>query len=153
MKTRPAPTEPRVLRLPGALRERLEGFVLAGYPRETCGTLLGRPIDPGRSGAAGAVVTHVEEGRNLDVERARDRYQLDPEHLFRAEERARREGLEVVGVWHSHPEHPARPSETDRAAAWEGWSYLIASVDAEAVRELRSWRLADGWFIEEEVRP
>jgi proteasome lid subunit RPN8/RPN11 len=61
--------------------------------------------------------------------------------------------LEVVGVWHSHPDHPARPSETDRNGAWEGWSYLILSVTAEGVPDLRSWRLRGEHFEEEDVRP
>jgi len=58
-----------------------------------------------------------------------------------------------VGIWHSHPDHPARPSETDRAAAWEGWSYLIASVTDAGLSELRSWRLSGERFLEEPVEP
>ena len=62
-------------------------------------------------------------------------------------------GLEVVGVWHSHPDHSAQPSETDRSAAWEGWSYLILSVTSEGVTESRSWRLREEAFIEEVIEP
>lgn len=140
-------TQKSVLRLPEGLRRRLEDIVREGYPRETCGTLIGRSTD------AGTDVCRVEEGQNLNAERAQDRYELDPGHLLWAETRAREDGLEVVGIWHSHPDHPARPSETDRSAAWEGWSYLVASVGAEAVHDIRSWRLKDSVFHEEEIRP
>jgi proteasome lid subunit RPN8/RPN11 len=59
--------------------------------------------------------------------------------------------MEVVGIWHSHPDHPAQPSETDRQAAWEGWSYMILSVTGEGVSDVRSWRLDGDAFIEEVV--
>lgn len=135
------------LQLPADERHRLVSWVSAGYPHETCGCLLGS-----RDGA-GVHVQHVRLARNLNAERARDRYELDPEDLLRAEDEARTRGLDVVGIWHSHPDHPAEPSETDRAAAWEGWSYVIASVGPEGVSSIRSWRLAGSAFHEEEIRP
>jgi proteasome lid subunit RPN8/RPN11 len=134
-----------MLHMGSALRERLAELTVAEYPREACGLLVGR-------GDGRAVrVERVLGLRNLDVERARDRFVLDPDGHARVQDAARREGLDVVGVWHSHPDHPARPSETDREAAWEGWSYLIASVSALGVQELRSWRLCDGRFEEEDI--
>jgi proteasome lid subunit RPN8/RPN11 len=57
----------------------------------------------------------------------------------------------VIGVWHTHPDHPARPSETDRAAAWAGWSYLILSVTARGVADVKSFRLHGEAFVEEEI--
>ncbi len=134
-----------MLHLGRTLRERLAELTVAEYPREACGLLVGR-----EDGGV-ARVERVLGLRNLDAARARDRFVLDPDGHARVQEAARREGLDVVGVWHSHPDHPARPSETDRAAAWEGWSYLIASVSPGGVQELRSWRLRDGRFEEEEV--
>jgi len=61
-------------------------------------------------------------------------------------------GLDIVGIWHSHPDHPARPSETDRASAWPEWSYVIISLQRDGVRELRSWRLNGADFEEEVIR-
>jgi proteasome lid subunit RPN8/RPN11/molybdopterin converting factor small subunit len=136
---------PLVLILPDLERRRLEGLARAGYPLETCGVLVGS-VSPGR-----AEVRRVEAARNRQTERARDRYALAPLDLLDAENRAGVEGLVVIGIWHSHPDHHARPSETDRAAAWEGWSYLIASVTAAGVPEVRSWRLHDQAFQEEEI--
>ncbi|MEA3277201.1 MAG: M67 family metallopeptidase [Pseudomonadota bacterium] len=131
------------LRLPPALKELLEALVRAGYPEETCGLLLGRQ-------AEGTVeVLDLKQARNLNRERARDRYELDPADFLAADQAARDRGHQIVGIWHSHPDHPARPSANDRARAWAGWSYLIVSVTPDGVRELRSWRLNDGDFIEE----
>lgn len=128
-------------------RARLEAWIRAGYPLETCGLLIGR-----RNGGE-TEVADVAAARNAIPERACDRFELHPEDFLKADEAARSRGLSIVGIWHSHPDHPARPSATDRAHAWEGWSYLIASVSAGGVHELRCWRLSDGEFKEEEVAP
>jgi len=133
--------------LPASLRARIALLASAGYPNETCGLLVGR-------NAGGA--TRVEElvqARNLNTERARDRYELAPEDLLATDRAARERGLEIVGIWHSHPDHPAVPSATDHQAAWSGWSYLIASVGRDGLRELRSWRLQDNVFAEEAITP
>jgi proteasome lid subunit RPN8/RPN11 len=129
-----------------SLGESLNAFALQGYPRETCGLLLGV-----RRGDEHAV-TEVRRARNLDVERAEDRYELDPDDFFAADREARAAGLGIVGIWHSHPDHPARPSATDRDGAWPGWSYLIVSVGRDGVGEIRSWRLNGGDFVEEAIR-
>ncbi|TXF12392.1 Mov34/MPN/PAD-1 family protein [Pelomicrobium methylotrophicum] len=133
------------LQLPESERKRLEAWMREGYPQETCGLLIGRSRD------GVTQVVEVVQARNLNQERARDRYLLDPDDYLKADESARARGLSIVGIWHSHPDHPARPSATDRAHAWEGWSYLIASVSREGVTDLRSWRLRSGAFEEEEV--
>jgi proteasome lid subunit RPN8/RPN11 len=135
------------LHLPAAEQERLRAWVEKGYPQETCGVLIGRSRD------GVTEVVEVFPACNLNQERARDRYLLDPQDYLRADESARERGLSIVGIWHSHPDHPARPSATDRAHAWEGWSYLIASVGPDGVTDLRSWRLEDGAFEEETVTP
>jgi len=120
-------------------------MVRRGYPEETCGLLLGRQ-------AVGLVrVRELLQARNLNRERAGDRFLLDPQGFIRGDALARRLGLEIVGIWHSHPDHPARPSATDLAAAWAGWSYMIASVSRGGMEELRSWRLSGGAFCEEVI--
>jgi proteasome lid subunit RPN8/RPN11 len=136
-----------MLQLAPALRDQLAALVTAGYPHETCGLLLGR--SEGRA----VRVERLHAARNLNAQRAHDRYELDPHDFLRADEAARAAALDIVGVWHSHPDHPARPSETDRAAAWEGWSYLIASVTGDGLQDLRSWRLSGERFLEEPVQP
>ena len=134
-----------VLELSATLQGRLGRWAHEGYPAECCGLLLGRQDDG---------VVHVEEvvqARNANAERAHDRFELDAEDFLRADAQARARRLDVVGIWHTHPDHPARPSATDCAQAWDGWSYLILSVGAQGVRTMRSWRLAGAGFVEEDV--
>lgn len=135
-----------MLQLDAVLQERLRRWAQEGYPHERCGLLIG-----GSDGAA-LRIAEVTQARNLNTERAHDRYELDPEDLLRADAQARKRGLEIVGVWHTHPDHPARPSETDRAQAWPGWSYLIVSVANDGVAAMRSWRLNGRDFVEETIQ-
>ena len=135
-----------MLHLPQTLGESLNAFVRQGYPRETCGLLLGVRLGDEH------VVSRVRRAHNVNIERAEDRYELDPDDFLAADREARAAGLDIVGIWHSHPDHPARPSATDRDGAWPGWSYLIISVGREGVGEIRSWRLNGGDFEEEEIR-
>lgn len=135
-----------VIQIPPHARNQLRAFVQSGYPHETCGLLLGTQTD-GR-----VDVFEIIQARNLNSERARDRYELDPADWITADATARERGLEIVGIWHSHPDHPARPSETDRSAAWEGWSYVIVSVTDKGIAEMRSWRLNGNDFDEEAIQ-
>ena len=135
-----------MLFLSAQVRADLERWVQAGYPHETCGVLVGREAD-GLSRVLCAV-----QARNRNGERPGDRYELDPGDHLAADMEARSRGLSIVGIWHSHPDHPAEPSEADRAGAWEGWSYLILSVGAGGVTDLRTWRLVGGLFKEDELR-
>ena len=136
------------LALSAELRALLERWVRAGYPHETCGLMIGK------RGNGGIVIKRVVQAKNLNRERAHDRYELDPLDFLAADTEARDLGLEVLGVWHSHPDHPARPSETDRAAAWPDWSYVIVSVTGAGVQDMRSWRLnGNNEFDEEVIQP
>ncbi len=133
-----------VLQLPEELRQKVELVVDASYPFEACGVMIGH-----NEGSAGQVVIKdVFHARNLNVERARDRFLLDPEDHLAADRVARECGLDVVGFWHSHPDHSAQPSATDLEAAWEGYSYLIVSTAAFGTNEFKSWRLDGGLFLE-----
>jgi len=134
-----------MLSLPAQVRADLSRWIRAGYPHETCGLLAGRE----RNGLK--LVRRAVQVRNLAVERAGDRYELDPGEHLAADREARADGLSILGVWHSHPDHPAVPSETDRAAAWERWSYLILSVGKRGLENLRSWCLSEGVFLEEGI--
>ena len=100
------------MKIPRALAESLHAHAREGYPFEICGVLLGR----------GATVSHVERVVNRETESPRVRYQIAPEDLIRIQRAARERGLDIVGYYHSHPDHPARPSETDRKIAAEGLS-------------------------------
>jgi len=134
-----------MLFLSSRARTDLERWASQGYPHETCGVLVGENLDDA------VRVERAVRGRNLAVERARERYELDPGDFVAADLAARAAGRSIVGIWHSHPDHPAEPSETDRAAAWKGWSFLILAVGAAGVGAVRSWRLVRERFEEEEL--
>ncbi len=127
------------------MREDLGRLAVLHHPQETCGLLVGRASD------SLVEVVQFASARNLNRERAHDRYLLDPEDFLRADREARREALEIVGIWHSHPDSPARPSSTDLRLAWAGYSYLIISTSGQAARDFRSWRLTDDHFEEERL--
>ena len=91
-----------------------------GYPFEVCGVLLG-PAGAGQ-------VRRLVRVANREAEQPRVRYLIAPEDLLRVQREARGDGHEIVGFYHSHPDHPARPSETDRRIAAEGLSDGVVHV-------------------------
>jgi len=118
-------------------RRRMQELGEAAYPNEGCGILLGQP---GR-GQAEADVTEVRAGTNLREDRARDRYILDPRDILRAEKDARAADLEVIGFWHTHPDHPARPSQYDAEHAWPDYVYVIMAVHEGKQVDATAWVL------------
>jgi proteasome lid subunit RPN8/RPN11 len=118
------------------------------YPFECCGALLGRLTDAGRE------VEAVVPCSNTRVDRPQDRYSIDPKELLRLQHQADEQGLEIVGFYHSHPDHPARWSQTDLAEAhWLGCSYVITSVEAGQATETRSFVLAGATEDEKRLEP
>ena len=111
------------------------------YPHECCGVLLGRSrIDENGDG-----VNEVEDAvlaGNTRTDSAHNRYQIAPQELIRIQRQARERGLDIVGFYHSHPDHPAQWSKTDFAEAhWLGCSYVISSVRAAVAQETNSFLL------------
>ena len=93
------------------------------YPHECCGILLGR------TGPDGNVIERTVRAGNTRIDSAHNRYHIAPEELFRAQREARADELDIVGFYHSHPDHPAQWSTTDFAEAhWLGCSYIITRV-------------------------
>ena len=133
------------------------------YPSECCGVLLGKVEGTAKQ------VTEVVPLKNLrhDSARAqellplddlgreteRNRFLIDPLDQLRVEKDARARGLDVVGYYHSHPDHPARPSVYDREHAWPWYSYVILSVEQGSPQDLTSWVLGEdrSSFSAEEV--
>ena len=107
----------------------------AAYPHEGCGVLIGA------HDAGTAVVAEATSGRNLWSERLADRYDLDPADILAADRSARARGLDVVGFWHSHPDHPARPSQFDSDRAWIDYAYLIVSTVSGGSGDLNAFGL------------
>jgi proteasome lid subunit RPN8/RPN11 len=105
------------------------------YPEECAGVLVG--MDTGGM----KVVVDVWRAENTHEEERSRRFLIEPLKIKEFEERAAERDMDVLGFYHSHPDHPAEPSEYDREHAWPGWSYVIASVSAENVEDMRSWVL------------
>jgi len=112
-----------------------------GYPDEVCGILVGE-----REGAdADKIVREVVAANNAWEETGehRRRFRIAPDDFVRAERAARAAGHEVLGFYHSHPDHEAEPSETDREYAWPMYSYVIQTVHRGVALAVRSWVLKD----------
>ena len=110
----------------------------ADYPHECCGLLIGT-IDTGGS----KTVDEIYPLANACEEAAkRNRFLLAPEELLQADKHARSTRRDVIGIYHSHPDHPAKPSQFDLEHAWPVYSYIIVSVQMGRAAELLSWELA-----------
>lgn len=138
-----------VVVLPEYCRERIRAHAAAEYPHECCGLLVGTWQEGGRT-----VVERVEPARNLNTERAHDRYELDPMDYLRVDRDAREAGLDVVGFYHSHPDSPPLPSVTDARQAWPAYTYIIISVTGGEPGTMRAWTFDESAevFDEQEVR-
>jgi proteasome lid subunit RPN8/RPN11 len=130
----------------GITAEALRGIaadLVSAYPEEGCGFLLGS-ADPERVITAFLPVQNANEGQR---ER---RFNIRPVDYLLAERWASEQGLDLIGIYHSHPEVAPVPSATDLASALPWFSYLITRVTAQGAQESRSWQLnADGVFEEE----
>ncbi len=145
----------------------------AGFPLEVCGFLVGyaegderiiREAWPVRNAweddpeartrlFAEREIGGGAEAADWESAGTERRFLVSPREIVECMKRARRSGMDLVGIYHTHPHHPAVPSEFDRDAAWPEWSYMILSLYAGQVRETRSWVLQDetAGFSEEEI--
>ncbi len=133
--------------------ESIRGHAEQDYPSECCGMMLGKADGDSKR------VTEIVPLKNLrhdasraqellpladqDRETDKNRFLIDPLDQLRVEKDARKRGLDVLGYYHSHPDHPARPSAYDRDHAWPWYSYVIIAVERGTPKELTSWVLAE----------
>jgi proteasome lid subunit RPN8/RPN11 len=103
------------------------------FPHECCGAMLGKD----------GVVREAYALPNTTEEGPRRRFLVRPDDYRVAERRAREAGLDLLGFYHSHPDHPAKPSQYDLDHAWPSFSYVIVSVMSGEDKDLTSWRLKD----------
>lgn len=135
-------SEELTLRVPADAIAAFRGHGASVYPDECCGALIGQP---------GRVVEAFALPNTTSGERRR-RFLIGPEEYRAADARARETGSDVIGFYHSHPDHPAIPSAFDLEHAWPNLSYVIVSVRAGRPEEARSWRLrADRSGYDEET--
>lgn len=126
--------------------DKLRAHLEAGYPNEACGIFVGE-IDGADKRVVEAILVANAwaplegDGAGHDL---RDRFSIDPRDIVKADRDASKRGLDIIGFFHSHPDWPATPSETDRMWAWPVVSFLIVSVDQGRAGAARSWVLRDG---------
>jgi proteasome lid subunit RPN8/RPN11 len=113
------------------------------HSEEICGFLLGNDVDRRE-------ITGIMPTRNASSKDKRKTFAIDPLEYLHAEDYAADNNLELLGIFHSHPNHPATPSETDRVAAQPFFSYVIVSVMQHKFADVRSWRLNNEQQFEEE---
>ena len=103
------------------------------YPDECCGALI----------ASNGAVVEAFRLPNTTAAGARRRFLIGPDDYRLAEGRAREVGGQLAGFYHSHPDHPARPSQHDLEQAWPNLTYVIVAVDRGTAGDLKSWRLLE----------
>ncbi len=131
-RLRPAEVELMALQLSLEAADFIRAHGRETYPHECCGALIG---DGDQVRLAFALPNTTEEG-------PRRRFLVRPDDYRQAEARVRQQGLELLGFYHSHPDHPAVPSQYDLDHAWPSFAYVIVSVHAGRDQDVRSWRLS-----------
>jgi proteasome lid subunit RPN8/RPN11 len=137
------------LGLSQGLLQQIHADGQAHYPEEGAGLILGT-----REGDLRVAVALIPLANNFESESRQRRYLLSARDMLEAEDKADQMGLEILGVFHSHPDHPALPSDFDRGWALPHFSYLITSVLAGLAVESTVWRLTDNRqeMIQEELK-
>jgi proteasome lid subunit RPN8/RPN11 len=128
-----------VIVLPDVHRAAIAAHAVETHPEECCGLMLGTLEDDGRK-----VVKDLLPISNARESEARhNRFLIGPLEMVRGERDARARGLDVVGIYHSHPDVPAVPSQFDLDHAWPVYSYVIVTAHADRTGDLRSWQLRE----------
>ena len=144
-----------MLRLSQQVYDALRQHGEATYPHECCGVLLGR-FAPDNQTAVNEVAEAIRAG-NTRTDSAHNRYHIAPQELVRLQRTGRERGLDIVGFYHSHPDHPAQWSRTDFVEAhWIGCSYVITSVEKGKAVVTNAFELAgldenDKRFVDEKI--
>jgi proteasome lid subunit RPN8/RPN11 len=125
------PPERSVIRFDRVLLEDIARAASAAYPVEGCGALLGE------RGHARVMLPLP----NTEKDTPRVRFEVSPKDYLRVEREADARGLRLLGFWHSHPDHPARPSATDLSCAWVGLLTVIVSVQKGQARDIGAWEI------------
>ena len=134
--------------LSNSLYQQIESEGVRAFPNECCGVMIGRDV------AGKRIVDRLQPLTNsFEAEEQYHRFRLDPKEYIAVEKTAGEEGKLVLGFYHSHPDHPARPSEYDRQHAWPFYSYVIVSIMSRKPADMTSWLLdeATEQFKQEEI--
>ena len=127
-----------ILKINAEVLRALQAHGEAAYPNEGAGLLLGQAATDHKT-----VVDILPLANHWGAEEQYHRYLITPEDMLRGEAEAARRGLDVIGIFHSHPDHPAEPSGMDRDWALPWYSYIITTVTKDGAVASRSWLLRD----------
>ncbi|NES25492.1 MAG: M67 family metallopeptidase [Symploca sp. SIO3E6] len=143
--------------------QAIQAHAESTYPEECCGILIGHqqgdnktlievfPTENSWNNEAADIFSSRETIAQSQTSR-RNRFTIAPAVMLQAQKNARDRQLDIIGIYHSHPDYPAVPSEFDRAIAWPQYSYIIVSVQQGIANELKSWSLdKDHQFQPEEI--
>ena len=125
-----------ILQLDEALLQQIRHYAEVHYPEESVGLILGE-----QAGDVRRAIKLLPLANRSAAEARQRSYRIDPEAMLAAELEAQRLGLDLLGVFHSHPDHHAEPSQHDLQQAFPWFSYVITSVLEGKAQETRSWRL------------
>ena len=145
--------------------QALQTHAQTSYPQECCGLLIGKPDDTSEAKVvkevwatenawnpeSAALVNSLLETAPVQDAAKTERYWIAPETLLAGQRYARDRQLEIIGIYHSHPDHPALPSEMDRRLAWPQYSYMIMSVRDGTCQDPRAWCLDQEHNFQAEV--
>jgi proteasome lid subunit RPN8/RPN11 len=130
-------------------KARIELHATECYPHECIGILLGKEAHGLKTVLEVVPLQNRWEHSEINPyesrpqDSTRNRSLIDPKDFLHADQRARSQGMDIVGFYHSHPDHPARPSEFDRINAWPWYTYVILAVEKGTPRELTAWLLSE----------
>lgn len=133
------------LLLSKSLMTEMKQHALDTYPMECCGFVFGHDQQEER------VIVKVTPAENSQQGDQRRRFEINPRDYLQAERYALSHEVTLIGIYHSHPDHPAKPSEHDLIQAVPFFSYLILATEKEQVRNVTSWQLYHHKFEEEEI--
>ncbi|MGI8934447.1 MAG: Mov34/MPN/PAD-1 family protein [Phormidesmis sp.] len=134
------------------------------YPEECCGLMVGKILLQNEEGESQKRLIEIvpldnewtaevfpEDTSTASAQPKRRRYSISPEDMLRTQRQAREQGLSIIGVYHSHPDHEAVPSECDRALAWPEYAYVIVSVRSGQAVDVKNWALDSTHQFQPEV--
>ncbi len=135
--------DPGKLCIRAELAAKIRQHGVEAYPHECCGALLGHDANTAGQPAKPREILDLFPLVNRREDSPQNRFSVTPRDVMDADGAAQSRGLDIVGWYHSHPDHPAEPSEYDREHAWPWYSYIIVSVHQGIAQHMTSWQLND----------
>lgn len=134
-----------MIRIDKSVTEQMFKHAHQSFPEECCGFLFGIEDEEGNR-----IVSEIMVVDNVREENRKRRFEIDPLDYMRAENKAHEVNRVLLSIYHTHPNHPAKPSEHDRVQAFPYFSYIIMSVSENGIENTTSWKLNEQEEFDEE---